>query len=97
MQLGEFARDRRGPRPKLDREVGEHLGETPRRLVEDRAFRHGGERVDRSRRADAEAAEASKKKRSVGRPATQSAASAAEGPGAAMTAKPSSTASATSL
>ena len=46
MQLGQFARHRRRPGAKLEGEVGERLGEPPRRLVENERAGDGGKRVD---------------------------------------------------
>ena len=46
VQLGQFARHRRGPRAEFEREVGERLREPARRFVEDQRARHGGQRVD---------------------------------------------------
>ena len=46
MQLGQFARDRRGPVAKLERKVGERLGEPPWGFVENERAGDGGKRVD---------------------------------------------------
>ena len=46
MQLGQFARHRRSPRPKLERKVGERVGEAPGRFIKDERAGRGRERVD---------------------------------------------------
>ena len=46
MQLGQFARHRRRPRPKLEREVGERVGKATGRFVKDERPGHGRKRVD---------------------------------------------------
>ena len=85
VQLGQFARHRRRPRPEPGGEVGERLGEPAGRFVEDAASPGSPPAPSiRSRRAAALAGrKPSKKKRSVGSAAVVSAAIAAHGPGRA--------------
>ena len=98
VELGQFARDRRGARPKLERKVGERFGEAPRRLVEDERAGHGGERVDPLAAGRRSGREESLEIEAVGRQAGDAKRGERRGSaGAAVTAKPSSTASATSL